>query len=169
MATSRREAVFSPFLQIFSLATGQHRHQIWYETVKYVVQLMRSLNRQGRALMAIGVTSEDLFAVVWTMIECRDPESEWRIVWETLPKNLSTGRSPLCTTNEKNRKVACTGLSFGEEHVELLRGTDAYEEIRSAQKVWCAVSNVPKHDSMCLISTFPAAMTTYSRSCIPYT
>ena len=48
---------------------------------------------KGRALVSVGLQSEELLTVVWTMIDSHDPESPWHPFWKNLPVELKTGSS----------------------------------------------------------------------------
>lgn len=68
------------------------------------------------------------------MIDAQDPDSEWRVFWDTLPKRMTTGLlSIACSVGELVHVIQ--GLEFNEDQLEDLKGMPAYDDIQSSQHV----------------------------------
>ncbi len=59
----------------------------------------------------------DSIAVIWTMVERHDPDSQWAAFWQSLPETLHSG------------------LSMSDTLLQALQGTSAYTECHSARQV----------------------------------
>ena len=72
---------------------------------------------QGPVLTQFPQLGDDSIAVMWTMVECHDPESTWAPFWQSLPGTLRSG------------------LGMSEELLQALEGLPDYAEIVSARQV----------------------------------
>ena len=59
----------------------------------------------------------DSIAVIWTMVERHDPDSQWAAFWQSLPETLYSG------------------LSMSDTLLQALQGMSAYTECHSARQV----------------------------------
>ena len=59
----------------------------------------------------------DSIAVIWTMVERHDPDSQWAAFWQSLPEMLHSG------------------LSMSDTLLQALQGTSAHTECHSARQV----------------------------------
>lgn len=73
---------------------------------------------QGPVLMQFPQLADDSIAVIWTMVERHDTDSQWAPFWQSLPQTLHSG------------------LSMSENLLQTLQGTSAYAECTGARQVW---------------------------------
>ncbi len=72
---------------------------------------------QGPALMQFTQLGSDSIAVIWTMVERHDADSQWAAFWQSLPETLHSG------------------LSMSDTLLHALQGTSAHTECHSARQV----------------------------------
>ncbi len=72
---------------------------------------------QGPALMQFTQLGGDSIAVIWTMAERHDPDSQWAAFWQSLPETLHSG------------------LSMSDTLLQALQSTSAHTECHSARQV----------------------------------
>ena len=77
---------------------------------------------QGPVLMQFPQLGGDSIAVIWTMVDRHDPDSQWLPFWQSLPGTLQSG------------------LSMAEELLQVLEGLPDHAECVSA----CQVDAVPQ-------------------------
>ncbi|GMH42506.1 hypothetical protein BSKO_10425 [Bryopsis sp. KO-2023] len=70
----------------------------------------------GMALDAMGVKDDGQKAVIWTMVDRVDKDSEHTPFWGALPNNIESG------------------LSYDDEDLEMLKGTPAFDELKCAKE-----------------------------------
>ncbi|DBA78746.1 TPA: hypothetical protein ACH3X1_008655 [Trebouxia sp. C0004] len=70
----------------------------------------------GPALLQFAQLGGDSIAVIWTMVERHDPDSQWVAFWQTLPETLHSG------------------LSMSDTLLQALQGTSAHTECHSARQ-----------------------------------
>ncbi|KAL0018977.1 hypothetical protein WJX79_002006 [Trebouxia sp. C0005] len=70
----------------------------------------------GPALMQFTQLGGDSIAVIWTMVERHDPDSQWAAFWQSLPETLHSG------------------LTMSDTLLQALQGTSAHTECHSARQ-----------------------------------
>lgn len=75
--------------------------------------------------------ADDSIAVIWTMVERHDEDSQWAPFWESLPPKLHSG------------------LSLSDGLVQALQGISAHAEIVNSQQVLLQKCHKKRYD-LCL-------------------